>query len=68
MLKLGHRAEDFGWIRWLQPKLTPPSLSDNTADADRLIKGLKKELGTEYVALDLSLLRTVSATLKKEQL
>ena len=56
---------NFGWIRWLRPKLIPPSLSDNTADADRLIKELKRELETEYVALDLSLLRTVSATLRK---
>ena len=64
-LKSEGDAGDFGWIKWLQLKLTPPSLSDNTADADRLIRELKKELATEYVAVELSLLRTVSATLKK---
>ncbi len=52
------------WIRCLQTELTPPSLSDNTADADRLIKGLKKELGAD-VAADLSILRTVSGTLRE---
>ena len=45
MLKPGDNKGDFGWIRWLQPKLTPPSLSDNTADADRLIKGTEKGVG-----------------------
>ena len=68
-LKAGEGArnntEEHGWLRLIRAELTPPSLSDNTADADRLIKELKKKLGTEYVAADLSLLRTVSATLRK---
>ncbi len=58
-------TDDRGWIRLIRPRLTPPSLSDNTADADRLIKELKKELGTENVAADLPFLQTVSATLRK---
>ena len=35
---------DGGWIKVVSPSLVPPSLKDNTADADRLIKGLEKVL------------------------
>ena len=60
-------TENNGWIRLIRTELTPPSLSDNTADADRLLKELKKELDTEYVGVDLSLLKTVSDTLKRNE-
>ena len=60
-------TENNGWIRLIRAELTPPSLSDNTADADRLLKELKKELDTEYVGVDLSLLKTVSDTLKRNE-
>ena len=53
------------WIRKVSPGLTPPSLRDNTADVDRLIKGIKKELNGEDVHVDFSLTGKVSASLKQ---
>ncbi|MCJ7596417.1 MAG: ASKHA domain-containing protein [Desulfobacterales bacterium] len=53
-----------GWIISVSCKLTPPSLKDNTADADRLKRGLEKALQGDEVALDLSLIRRVPALLR----
>jgi len=53
------------WIRKVIPEIVPPSLRDNTADVDRLLKGLKKPLGTERVHVDLSLAKTLPHTLRK---
>jgi len=54
-----------GWIRKVSPALKPPSLSDNTADVDRLIKGLKKVLDTKEVHVDLSLAGKVPSSLRR---
>ena len=51
------------WIR--RVALTPPSLKDNTADADRLVAALKKELATERVDIDLDLLAQLPAILRR---
>ncbi len=45
--------------------LAPPTLQDNTADADRLIGVLKDRLQTEAVDLDLDLLQKLPARLRK---
>jgi len=46
--------------------LTPPSLQDNTADAERLIKALKPHLETDAVVdIDLYLLRQLPGLLRK---
>ncbi|GBC62828.1 DUF4445 domain-containing protein [Desulfonema ishimotonii] len=45
--------------------LTPPSLKDNTADADRLVGALKHQLGTDEVHIDLPLLRQIPMLLRK---
>ena len=45
--------------------LTAPSLKDNSADVDRLIKGIKKEIQTEEVKVDLSLARRIPAMLRE---
>jgi len=45
--------------------LTPPSLQDNTADAERLIKALKPFLETDAVDIDLYLLRQLPDLLRK---
>ena len=37
--------------------LTPPSLGDNTADADRLTAALKKIIGTDSIHIDLAILK-----------
>lgn len=48
--------------------LTPPSLSDNTADADRLCRALKAALGTEaFVHIDLELMRKLPALLRESE-
>ena len=47
--------------------LTPPSLGDNTADADRLVRALKKELETDTVHIDLSLLKRLPDLLRSSE-
>ncbi len=51
------------WVRMIS--LTPPSLKDNTADADRLAGALKRELDTDFVHIDLSLIRMLPNFLRK---
>ncbi len=52
--------------KWVRPiSLTPPSLKDNTADADRLAGALKKELKTDFVEIDLRLIRKLPNLLRK---
>ena len=51
------------WIRCIA--LSPPSLKDNTADADRLLAALKKELAAEEIDVDLDLLKQLPAVLRK---
>jgi uncharacterized 2Fe-2S/4Fe-4S cluster protein (DUF4445 family) len=51
------------WVRCVE--LTPPSLKDNTGDADRLVAALKKELGSDAVDLDLDLLKQLPAVLRQ---
>ncbi|MDQ1335526.1 MAG: hypothetical protein QG552_2476 [Thermodesulfobacteriota bacterium] len=60
-----NNGENSGWIRRVSPGLKPPSLSDNTADVDRLIKGIRKSLGVEDVGVDFSLTGRVSASLRR---
>lgn len=54
--------ETAGWV--VAVRLTPPSLADNTADADRLKNALKIKLGTEDIAIDLSLARRLPQLLR----
>ncbi|PQP34196.1 [Fe-S]-binding protein, partial [Desulfobacteraceae bacterium SEEP-SAG9] len=52
-----------GWVRTVC--LTPPTLQDNTADADRLADALKSELKTNRVDIDLDLLKKLPEQLRK---
>jgi len=53
---------------WIQNvTLTPPSLKDNTADADRLISVLKTSLKTDTIHIDLDLLKRLPDFLRKWQ-
>ncbi len=53
---------------WIQTvTLTPPSLKDNTADADRLISVLKASLKTDTIHIDLDLLKRLPDLLRKWQ-
>ena len=51
------------WIETL--KLVPPSLSDNTADQERLFTALQKRLGTTAIQLDLDLARALPDLLRR---
>jgi uncharacterized 2Fe-2S/4Fe-4S cluster protein (DUF4445 family) len=52
--------------RWVKTiSLTPPSLEDNTADADRLAGALKRELKTDFLQIDLQLIRILPNFLRK---
>jgi uncharacterized 2Fe-2S/4Fe-4S cluster protein (DUF4445 family) len=51
------------WVKTIS--LTPPSLKDNTADADRLAGALKRELKTDFVQIDLELIRMLPKFLRK---
>ncbi len=57
--------ENKGWVRDIE--LTPPSLHDNTADADRLVGALKKELETDAVDIELELLKRLPETLRESE-
>jgi uncharacterized 2Fe-2S/4Fe-4S cluster protein (DUF4445 family) len=52
-----------GWVKTVS--LVPPSLQDNTADADRLAGALKKELKTRSLKIDFSLLKQLPECLRK---
>ena len=52
-----------GWVESVS--ISPPSLNDNTADADRLINELKSVLKTDYIDIDLPLLKNLPWLLRK---
>jgi len=51
-----------GWVR--QVSLSPPSLQDNTADADRLKNQLKRQLQTQSVEIDAGILQELPFRLR----
>ncbi len=53
------------WIQTLT--LTPPSLKDNTADADRLIRTLKQRLNTPAIEIDPDLLKVLPTVLRQNK-
>ena len=56
---------DSPWIKIIS--LDPPSLQDNTADADRLISALKANIQSATIDVDLDLLKQLPALLRKWQ-
>ena len=59
-MKPGDRSS---WLETL--RLSPPSLSDNTADQERLIGALQKRLGDETICLDADLLADLPTFLRR---
>jgi uncharacterized 2Fe-2S/4Fe-4S cluster protein (DUF4445 family) len=59
--------DDKGWIRVIAPQVTAPSLKDNTADVDRLIKRIQGELPDRHILPDLTLIKRAPAILRKYQ-
>ena len=58
-------TEDNAWIKIVIPELVPPSLGDNTADVDRLVKGLGHGLDENDVRVDFSLVKRLSRDLRE---
>ncbi len=56
-------TEHPGWVRTL--RLEKPSLQDNTADADRLLMMVKRQLHVEDIEIDLALLRELPGVLRR---
>lgn len=54
-----------GWVKTIE--LIPPTLQDNTADADRLAGALKKELNTDSIEIDLELLKKLPHVLRTSE-
>ncbi|MEW6664026.1 MAG: ASKHA domain-containing protein [Thermodesulfobacteriota bacterium] len=61
MTATGHEN---GWIRQIPLELVPPSIQDNTADADRLLAAIRKALKTERVSAGIALIRRIPAVLR----
>jgi len=57
-------VEENAWIKLVTPELVPPSLGDNTADVDRLVKGLRHCLHGVDVRVDFSLVKRLSRELR----
>ena len=56
-------SSDSPWVKIIS--LNPPSLQDNTADADRLIAALRAELKADHIDIDLDLLKQLPELLRK---
>ena len=54
------------WIRTITPEITLPSLKDNTADVDRLLRSIKKIMGTDQVSIDFSLIADLPHILRRD--
>jgi len=58
-------VEGTPWIKRISLSLTAPSLGNNTADVDRLVKGLKHALTGPDVRVNFSLVKRLSRDLRK---
>ncbi|RJQ70222.1 MAG: DUF4445 domain-containing protein, partial [Desulfobacteraceae bacterium] len=56
-------ADSPGWV--VRVKLTPPSLRDNSADADRLGRLLQRRLRVDQIHMDLNLRKKLPALLRE---
>jgi uncharacterized 2Fe-2S/4Fe-4S cluster protein (DUF4445 family) len=63
-MTLNKDRPDDGWIRLVEPDVSPASLKDNTGDAERLRKGISAALRGEEVRIDLILLKRLPALLR----
>jgi len=53
------------WIRVLEITLAKPSLKDNTADLDRILKALRKDGAFDTIVSDLSLVKRIPGLLRE---
>lgn len=54
-----------GWIKTIIPEISAPNLKDNTADVDRLLRGLKKQVDGEEVVIDFSHVKRIPLSLRE---
>ncbi len=54
-----------GWIRLYDISMHLPSLSDNTADVDRLVKNVKKKTGADNISVPFPLVKRIPALLRE---
>jgi hypothetical protein len=66
-LGMKKESQEGGWIRRIPLQVTPPSLKDNTADVDRLVKAIKKALDVQDVAIDFVLAKKIPSLLREHQ-
>ena len=57
-------AQNTPWIKQVAIQLTVPSLGDNTADVDRLVKGLRHQLEGAHIRVDFSSVKHLSRDLR----
>jgi uncharacterized 2Fe-2S/4Fe-4S cluster protein (DUF4445 family) len=58
-------SNDDAWIKRVPLKLRQPSLKDNTADVDRLLRGLRLVLRTDRVGADYNQGREIPSSLRR---
>jgi len=58
-------TQEEGWIKSIPLHIAPPSLKDNTADVDRLVRAIKKASGIGDVAIDLSFAKKIPSLLRE---
>jgi uncharacterized 2Fe-2S/4Fe-4S cluster protein (DUF4445 family) len=58
-------SEKETWIRAVCPDLVCPSLNDNTADVDRLVRGIGKDLETDSVNVEFSFVKRLPKILRE---
>lgn len=64
-MAMGKVSKQEGWITLVKPSLNLPGLKDNTADADRLKRGIGEVLHSEDVVFDLQLVKTIPSFLRQ---
>jgi uncharacterized 2Fe-2S/4Fe-4S cluster protein (DUF4445 family) len=63
--RLKKACQEEGWIRLIEPSITRPSLKDNTADTDRLLRSVERALHTDRVSIALPLIRRLPSLLRE---
>jgi uncharacterized 2Fe-2S/4Fe-4S cluster protein (DUF4445 family) len=66
MTRVTEKQENKGaWIKGIVSEMTPPSLNDNTADMDRLVKAIGKILPGKPIVMDYPMIGPMTGTLRK---
>ena len=60
-----NKNENSRWIRLFDISMPPPRLGDNTADVDRLLKCIKKTIGSNDISLPFPLVKKIPSFLRE---